>query len=195
MKFSARSAAFLVLLLCSGYLWAGDTKPIAMVDPLMGLTFDPRLVGFEVFPSSEAVTKVVGPNANWIFAAYRNRKTDVSVFIVSGFLEVPAEDHAKTVMEPDFGAVVRVAGKRLEVLGVPDRLFGRRPILPREVVDRLMRDAVDRYIKAFGGRDQLDHEIRSQGIAENDLPPALLERLGERGIRLKRGANNLGVDR
>jgi len=188
MKFIARSAAFLLLFLCSCYLWAGDTKPIAMVDPLMGLTFDPKLVSFEVFPSSEAVTKAVGPNVNWIFAAYRNRKTGVSVFIVSGFLEVHTEDRAKTVMEPDFGAVVRVAGKRLEVLGVPDRLFGQKPILPGEVVDRLMRDAVDRYIKAFGGRDQLNHEIRSQGIAESDLPSALLERLGERGIQLKRAA-------
>jgi hypothetical protein len=57
--------------------------------------------------------------------------------------------------------------------------------LPARIIQNLMRDAVARYVKAFGGAEELGRAIKTQGLSAQDLPPVLANCLEERGIRLK----------
>ena len=100
---------------------------------------------------------------------------------------VRPDGRGKAVKEPDFGAVVRLAGGRLTVLGVPDRLFESEALLPTDIVEHLMQDAADRYVKAFGGAVPLSQAIEAQGLRAQDLPQILVKYLEEHEVQVHTG--------
>ena len=151
-----------------------------MTDPLIGLSFDPAVVRLEEWKDSPATLKEMGPSKKWIFgcapvAAGR-------VCIIAGFRTVRSEG-AAPVTEPDFGGVVQEQAATHKVLGAPERLFDKQPLVAAAIRDELLRDAVSRYIKAWGGADKLRAAIRSQ-IPLDTIPPALADALRAAGVAL-----------
>lgn len=178
MKSIARSLLACLLALLALAARAGEPQ---MADPLLGLSFDPTLVHFDTLPRSAAVRSALGPARQWVFAS--RREPGGAVHIVAGWHTVKADDLGPAVVEPDFGAVIRAYGKQVKVLGVPDRLFDPTPLLPADALDALMRDAAQRYIRAFGGTRQLEAEMARQRVVPRKIPLPLLNALAVEGVR------------
>ncbi|MEW9900802.1 hypothetical protein ABWL39_19465 [Chitinivorax sp. PXF-14] len=178
MKSIVRSLLFGLLALCALAARAGEPQ---MADPLLGLSFDPRLVHFDALPRSAAVYRALGPTAQWVFAS--RREAGGAVYIVAGLHTVQADEQGPAVSEPDFGAVIRAYGKQLKVLGVPDRLFDPTPLLPADELDALMRDAAQRYVRAFGGTRRLEAEMARQRVVTHKIPQPLRDALAREGVR------------
>lgn len=179
MRFIALSGLLLALALCALVALAAEQNAANMVDPLMGLSFDPEEVRFQPLPRSVATIKTLGQGNQWIFARHRRRTS--TIYIVAGWQKVYSDPSGNNLLEPGFGAVIKISGTRIEVLGVPDRLFDQNAILPRDVVNSLMRDAAERYIMAFGGASKLQQSMTAQGIVADMVPPALVDALATRG--------------
>ncbi len=178
MKSIVRSLLFGLLALCALAARAGEPQ---MADPLLGLSFDPKLVHFDTLPRSATVRRALGPTGQWIFAS--RREAGGAVYIVAGLHTVNADEQGPAVAEPDFGAVIRAYGKQIKVLGVPDRLFDPTPLLPAGELDALMRDAAQRYVRAFGGTRRLEAEMARQRVVAHKIPRPLLDALAEEGVR------------
>jgi hypothetical protein len=152
----------LVAALCCLVLAAcaiGATPPATpqrMDDPLFGISYDTAAVKFERLPAATARAAELGTQPQWIYA----RSGEISV--VAGFLPVMSDEEDSKVIsvEPDFGAVLRGTGAGVKVLGVPDGLFGDPPLVSEAELAPLLADAVQRYIKAWGGKEKLQQALR-----------------------------------
>lgn len=172
----ARSAV--ALLFVGFFAQAGAATP-TMTDPLIGLRFAPDQVRFPTWPDSDVTRTKLGNERKWTFACAPSG--DATVCIIAGHRTVQGEDGAH-VLEPDFGAVVYRRGRLQQVLGVPDRMYDEKPIVSPAARQRLLKDAVARYSRAFGGAARFEAEIRTQGITRDALPAALLDALDSAAI-------------
>jgi hypothetical protein len=146
--------------------------PTMMDDPLLGLRYDTTKITFERLPAAIAKKAGLGALPYWIYA--RSETGDATLYIVSGFLRVEPDDPDSRdfSIEPDFGAVLRASRGKVEVLGVPDRLYGDDAIVPAEAREPLLADAVKRYIAAWGGKDSLQAAL--QDFEQPDVVPVSL---------------------
>ncbi len=182
MKAIACIAALVAALSLPPALYATTDAP-AMMDPLLGLYYDPDLNHFEVFPATPPMRQVLGDDfIRWIYASYSAGGTQY--YILSGF-HPGRRTAGEAPLEPDFGSVARVTGGRLELLGPPDVLFQPKPPVPAEVIEGLLRDAASRYAAAFDGADKLSRAARAQSIADNQYSPVLVSHMATVGLRLK----------
>lgn len=171
----------LASLLVLSVIQCGAT-PREMVDPLIGLSFDPEMIRFDVFSVPSDVETQFGPGPQWVFARYASGSTEL--LVVAGFQRIDADGDAPPLWEPDFGAVLRRSETRTEILGVPDRLFGREPIATEIEVSGLMRDAASRYLRAFGGKQRLADAIAAAGLRPADLPGPLVGEFSAIGVSI-----------
>jgi hypothetical protein len=143
-----------------------------MDDPLFGLSYDTTKIRFERLPAAVAKKADLGTQPQWIYA--RSTRDGTTLTIVSGFLRVESDEPGSTAfsIEPDFGAVLRSKGDTVEVLGVPDRLYGDEAIVTPDELEPLLADAVKRYIAAWGGKDGLQAALRD--FEQPDIVPASL---------------------
>jgi hypothetical protein len=148
------------------------TTPVMMDDPLFGLSYDTTKIRFERLPAAVAKKADLGTQPQWIYA--RSTRDGTTLTIVSGFLRVESDEPGSTAfsIEPDFGAVLRSKGDTVEVLGVPDRLYGDEAIVTPDELEPLLADAVKRYIAAWGGKDGLQAALRD--FEQPDIVPASL---------------------
>ncbi len=187
MKSIVRSG---IIFLCSLSVILGSIGCVSaelMTDPLMGVTFDPNTIHFEQFPSSPQTAKELGVLPKWIFGAHHDKQVGARVYILAGFHMVHPDGPGKAVKEPDFGAVIRVTGQQIDVLGVPDRLFEGTGIVPPDIVESLVRDAVHRYVVAFGGPLRLGRLMDQQGVSAENIPAVLVIALQQQGVPVHRG--------
>jgi hypothetical protein len=166
MKFIGlkRFAALSLLLISSSC--EKEKKIVRMDDPIMGLSFEPAKVKFDSFPRALDSRKNVVEGSLKIFAKCVSAPD--TFYIISCLLK-PWNDQsgaweADSLAEPDYGSVEKVTGTKDSTLGVPDGLFGKDPILPKEIVACLMDDAAHRYIQAFGGKQQLQEAVNKQNV-------------------------------
>lgn len=145
------------------------TTPVMMDDPLFGLRYDTTKIRFERLPAAVAKKAGLGTQPQWIYA--RTARDGTTLTIVSGFLRVESDEPGSTAfsIEPDFGAVLRGKGDTVEVLGVPDRLYGDEAIVTPDELGPLLADAVKRYIAAWGGKDGLQAAL--QDFEQPDVVP------------------------
>lgn len=143
--------------------------PVMMDDPLFGLRYDTTKIRFERLPAAIAKKADLGTQPQWIYA--RSTRGGTTLTIVSGFLRVESDEPDSTAfsIEPDFGAVLRSKGDTVEVLGVPDRLYGDEAIVTPDELEPLLADAVKRYIGAWGGKDGLQAALRN--FEQPDIVP------------------------
>jgi len=148
------------------------TTPVLMDDPLLGLQYDTTKIRFERLPAAVAKKADLGTQPQWIYA--RSTREGTTLIVVSGFLRVESDEPGSEAfsIEPDFGAVLRSKGDTVEVLGVPDRLYGDEAIVTPEELKPLLADAVKRYIVAWGGKDSLQAAL--QDFEQPDVVPVSL---------------------
>lgn len=176
-RFTAGLIVAFALVGCAAVGAADDTAkkapatPVMMDDPLLGLSYDTTKVRFERLP--EAIAKKADLGAQqWIYA--RSDAGGATLYVVSGFLRVESDDpaHPGFSMEPDFGAVLKSKDGKVEVLGVPDRLYGDDAIVSAQELKPLLADAVVRYVKAWGSKEALQKELR--GFDDPSVVPVSL---------------------
>lgn len=156
-----------------------SAAPTRMSDPLLGLSYDIDAVRFERLPDAIARRADLGAPPQWIYA--HSKSGAITYYIVSGFQRIESDDPDRPghSVEPDFGAVLRQAGDTVEVLGVPDLLFGQPPLVPAGDLDALLADAARRYVKAWGS-EALQAQL--SGARPDVVPAALRKALQAQGV-------------
>jgi hypothetical protein len=180
MKSIARKALRFAAVACALGASLASAAPPAMTDPLIGLSFDPAQIRFAAWADTQTTRKALGNEKKWIFACARS--PEKTLCVVAGHRRVQPDGEGAAVLEPDFGAVIVKQGRRQAVLGVPERMFDEPAIVSGAERDRLLRDAVARYTKAFGSTAKLQAAISTQGVSIDSLPPPLVEALKAGGI-------------
>jgi hypothetical protein len=177
-----RLGTCLFALMLSAAAGAAGTQeePLSMIDPLLGISFDPELIHFDVFDKTADATKLLGNRDKWIFAAARDER-GAAIVIVAGFHD--GQSAAEHKLERDFGIVLKEDAAGLHLLGGSDYLFGKQAPVSAKAVDALMRDASVRYTAAFGGAVRLNGVLSAQGIVADAAPPPLLPHLAEQGVK------------
>lgn len=157
--------------------------PATMSDPLLGLSYDTTKVRFERLPAAVAKQADLGTEPQWIYA--RSASGDTTLYVVAGFQRIESDDPAQPgfSMEPDFGAVLKVSNGKASVLGVPDRLYGDDAIVSSQERTPLLADAVQRYVKAWGGKTALQRELQRYERPEV-VPVSLREALQAQDLRV-----------
>ena len=105
--------------------------------------------------------------------------------LISGLVRASG-DTPKPVNEPleaDFGWVAVRAGGKVRVVGNPDDLQ-REGHIPGRVIEGFCKDAVDRLVKAFGGKDGFERPLKDYVTR---YPRAAV------GIPLKRALESAGI--
>lgn len=151
----------------------------------MGLTYNPDSIKFEHCPKwfDTREGRVVGKE--WIYA--KCRQPDATYYIYSGLFKLwndQDEVWVDTILEPDFGSVIKITGKKIVELGTPDALYGKKSGLSEKVGRCLMEDAVRRYKTAFGGAAELQKAVTKNSIAAENLPKVLTDALKSSGVSL-----------
>ncbi len=146
--------------------------PVTMSDPLFGIAYDTTKIRFERLPAATARKADLGAQPQWIYA--RSESGGATYYVVAGFQRIESDDPAQPgfSMEPDFGAVLKDKGGKVDVLGVPDRLYGDDAIVSPQELKPLLADAVVRYIKAWGSKEALQKEL--QGYDDPSIVPVSL---------------------
>ncbi|MBL8301132.1 MAG: hypothetical protein JNN30_22570 [Rhodanobacteraceae bacterium] len=146
--------------------------PVTMRDPLLGLSYDSTKVRFERVPPVLAKKADLGSLPQWIYA--RSEANGRILYIVSGLQRIESDDADRNtvLIEPDFGAVLSSRDGKVDVLGVPDRLYGDDALLTPQELQPLLADAVTRYVIAWGGKQNLQSAL--QTFAQPDAVPISL---------------------
>ncbi|MBS0425482.1 MAG: hypothetical protein JSR71_13980 [Proteobacteria bacterium] len=163
-----------------------------MIDPLIGLSFDPARVHFATWQDSATTSAQLGIERKWIFACAS--LNNGSVCVIAGHHWVKPDGVGMALLEPDFGAVVYRHDNKYEILGVPDRMFDEfdeNPIVSANTRDQLMQDAVMRYIQAFGGAAKFQAELEAQAVKADSLPVPLLDALKNHEIVITTSENRV----
>jgi hypothetical protein len=176
---------FLSLLSCVAAAAGAAEASLPMIDPLMGISFDPDRVHFDVLDKSEDEIKLLGKRDKWIFAAARDTG-GAAILVVAGFHD--RESAAENSVECDFGTVLKLDAAGLHMLGASDYLFGKDAPVGAKVVDALMRDASVRYTRAFGGAAAFNRVIATQALRRELVPAPLLPHLAEQGVKFAASA-------
>ncbi len=188
MKFTGLKYSLVIIFLAHTTPWARESKSLLMTDPLLGIPYNPDSIKFESCPRwfDSREGRVVGKE--WIYA--KCRQSNVTYYIYSGLFKL-WDDHDEawvdSVLEPDFGAVIKVAGRKIVELGTPAVLYGTKPSFPDNAGKCLVEDAVKRYTKAFGGVLELQKAVTDNKVVEGNLPKILVEALISGGINVPVG--------
>jgi hypothetical protein len=152
-----------------------------MADPLFALDYDTRVVKLETLNPSPQRSAALGKYRQWINA--RVDENGCSYYILSSLIRPELDDDKGTLgdYEPDFGSVVRECGKDVVVLGVPDNLFSPQAPVEDHLAAALTRDAVARYITAWGGKAGFQRALEQMQRPEI-LQPAQREALQLHGL-------------
>jgi hypothetical protein len=160
-----------------------EIKSQKMDDPIMGMTYETDKVKFDSCPRSLDSREGAAKGYQWIYAECA-RPSD-TLYIVSCLMKSWNDRSGKwidSILEPDFGAVIKLSNGKSKAIGTPDGLYGRHAVLPAADADCLMRDAAARYIQAFGGASELQKSVTSNKISANVLPTAFVEKLKAEGV-------------
>lgn len=170
-----RAGASVALALLASVAAADAPRPQLMNDPLFGLSYDTAQVQFE--PSASH-----GPpkGQRWLLA--RVQKDGCSYSMDVGLIEVESDSEPPVVhKEPDFGGVYKTCAGKTEVLGVPDNLFSDGAPVDDVLGKALVDDAIQRYGKAWGGKEKFQQALEGHWRPEV-LSPPLLQALAAQGL-------------
>jgi hypothetical protein len=153
-----------------------------MGDPLFGMSYDTTKVRFEEAPAlvSQLCSELRGLKL-WLYAAQRT--ADAQFYIVSGLVLVRPDGQGPTDAEPDGGDAVEIRGTKCH-LSTLDWLLSEKvnpsptaPKTSKQVVEALLSDALARYVRAFGGKQNFVRALSDSRVSPADLPPILRNQL------------------
>jgi hypothetical protein len=149
----------------------------SMSDPIFGLQYNIKKISFDPVPVSvRRMCKglIISRPKLWVFA---KSKTDrASYFLVSGFInvypDVEKENKSPPTLEIDsLGVIVELRGNECRSASadsvMSDDLESRSKVdkplrINLDEIDNLYADLIQRYIKAFGGKEAFLLELRRQ---------------------------------
>lgn len=182
MKYSGLNVLSACLLICCLEPRSKEVK-ILMDDPIIGLSYDPALVQFEQCPRSLDTRDAAVEGKQWIFAKCIQPLD--TLYIVSSLMRLWNDQEDKwidSILEPDFGVVIRIEKGNAKAIGTPDGLYGKHAVLPAQKADCLMNDAANRYIVAFGGPTGLQSIFAKGKITAETLPASFVRALKIKGV-------------
>ena len=185
MKYFGLSILSFAVIFCCADPRATGIKNQMMDDPIMGLSYDPSRVHFDSCPRSLDSRDGAAKGYQWIYAQCA-RPLD-TLYLVSCLMKSWSDEESKwvdSILEPDFGAIVKVSGGKSKAIGTPDGLYGKHAVLPIQDADCLMEDAAARYVKAFGGSSELQKILTARKITADVPPSRFVEKLRAKGILL-----------
>jgi hypothetical protein len=185
MNFIARKALIAIATLIQVGSCSSQEKDQLMTDPLMGMSYNPTLIHFDPCPNGFDSRDGHVLGKEWVFS--KCTKPEGTYYIYSGLMKRwndQKEEWLDSLLEPDFGVVIRVSDNKISEIGTPDVLYGRKQKLPEKVMQCLADDAVKRYIKAYGSASDFQKDVSSQKVAAENLPSVLVEALRRAGISI-----------
>ena len=174
---SAMLAAFVLTV-------TAQSRGLRMSDPLFGIAYDPEGYRFEEAPSKiSALCPDLHGKKTWVYAHLKS--ADAEYFIVSGYTGDCS--NGKRQCYPDIvGTGVLLRGAMCSVTAVDSFYWDDHSDLwklSESLMNDFAKDAIQRYLAAFGGRKSF-LDIVSTGQSERYLAPALRRQLET--IRMQR---------
>jgi len=162
--------------------------PTYMTDPLIGLEYEPKSVVFDRFPRAvkwESGAPGIGDGINWVFSVCVDADhLGDEYWIVAGLSRswLDTEPPSRGDYEETAGTVLVKRAGRYRVLGSYGKLY-KMLGLSEKIVGCLLRDAVERMVRAYGGKGALEAAWgRSTGVIS--VEPALARAFEDAGVHL-----------
>lgn len=179
-----RIIALAVLAMVSCAVSAGDTPPRILQEPILGLRYEVAKVKFEPLPARALVnceTLVDNEHTRgvWFVLGRAHDASGRTFYVVDGYEirhDPEPPKYPKYVVGGD-GIVFQTEGDQCTVIGGVRETFGARSFdeTPLPILRRLAADIMSRYVRAFGGSEQLRMELRNQHVDQDQLSPELRE--------------------
>jgi hypothetical protein len=155
-----------------------------MEDPLFGITYDAHEVNFQPIPRL-LLTRCPDLKAHyvrgWIYGHFKT--ADSEYFLISGMMAYHGASNVNSDIAPDESGGLAVALREQKCLvDQADYFLTQRAnpaagattiIVSRSVLDGILKDAFERYVKAFGGRENFLKRVTPDAIG----PHIVLEEL------------------
>lgn len=167
-----------------------------LYDPLFGIEYRPCEIHFENAPDAVFTCKDLKTRRGDLFLFGNVTKGKVQFYYVYGWVEVdldgPNEGVRHFEAESDSGIIVVVSPDGCREIGAgyawsPDkreRQMAEKYGITDAVVSALFSDAIEREVRAFGGKTEFLRMVAAAGVNESSLPPQLLNKLKDmRGVK------------
>lgn len=159
---------------------------VEMVDPLVQLQFDSGK--YHLLPAPSEIVEVIAKARNvelgkhWIFASVRDDVVRSDQYLIVAGIMRRSQNRK---WEPDPGVLVLKRDNRFLIIGDADGVGLYELNVPEKVMKELMRDYVERLIRAWGSSMRVQEFIAEQwtetgGVARLGRP--LVEAMREMGI-------------
>lgn len=160
-----------------------------LYDPLFGIEYRPSEIHFERAPDAVYKCKDLKTRRGDLFLFGKVTKGKVQFYYVYGWVEVdwggPNDGIRRFEAESDSGIIVVVSPEGCREIGAgyawsPDkreRQMAEKYGITENVVSSLLSDAVEREVRAFGGKTEFLQRIAATGLDESTLPPLLRDKL------------------
>lgn len=176
-----KSCLTVSIAFCSGAIAEPVREPKVLVEPILGLRYEPGKVRFEPLPRDEFAKcgELVGDDEKWashfwIFALAQDAGR--THYVVGGYYSRRYPVKGEPTVELDEpGIAFSVEGNECEVFGQARELFRLRDDTPAPLLRRLAEDAAARLSRGFGGAERLQAEVKSQKLDQDQLPQDLRE--------------------
>jgi hypothetical protein len=180
---------------------AGAQPQKLMTDPLFVIFYNPEKVHFDTLP--DAVIKKC-PDLEgrykraWVYGHLNTAQAEY--FIVSGFMIYHDGNTGHPYVGPDAnGVAVELRGSECIVADTDYLLLGTAAVgdnpftgLSQSVLEGISKDAIQRHIRAFGGKSNFLEHIK--GLDLNTIEPALRHELEILESQPSGGANSTPQD-
>jgi hypothetical protein len=164
-------------------------RPETMYEPLFGIEFRLSEVLFERAPNIIYNCRDLITPYRELFLFGKVAKGKVLFYYVYGLIEVdwgaPPQDVKQLVTESDDGIIVVISPNKCRYTGAgyalspnkQERQMARKIGITDDVLSKLISDAVDREVRAFGGKSEFLRRLAASGIDETKLPAQVRNKL------------------
>src|SRR5579871_2263826 len=165
-----------------------------LLDPLFGLEFHPSEKRFKPAPDVVYDCKLIAERRGNLFLFGQVEHDGVRFFLLSGWVEDipdgPRSDERHFSDEGDGGIIAAVSGKTCRATSAGYALSPSKEYrgkaqkdtgIDDEMLSRLLDDALDREIRAFGGRDRFLCLIARSIAANGQFAGPILTKLNKLG--------------
>jgi len=171
-------------------------RPDTLIDPLFGIEYRPNEVHFDSAPASIYNCRDLEPRRGNLFLFGKVVKGNAAFYYVYGWEEVlwngPEKGIKHFQAESDEGIIVVVSRDGCNYIGAgyawsnvrEQRQMAEKYGITDDVVSALINDAVNREVRAFGGKTEFLHRFDASGIDESKLLPQVRAKLAVlRGVK------------
>ena len=151
-------------------------------DPIFGITYRPSEIRFQSAPSEVYKCRDLQIRRGDLFLFGEVTKGNIHFYFVYGWIEVQLDDSSEGIRhfeaESDSGIIVVVSPEGCRDIGAGyawspekgDRQEAEKYGVTEDITSALLADAVDREVRAFGGKAEFLRRLAATGVDESKLP-------------------------